>query len=202
MIFKWQRVALTLSIIALAAIIAVFSLSAPYSNALGLIVRLSALYGYLMLSIAAIMTSFVREVTKILGRPFIKLHHVFAVLGIILITVHPVAYALETMDMTVFLPSFESWYLFWSYAGKPALLILYVAVVAALLRRRIYKYWRLLHGLMNIVLLLGIVHANLVGTDLRTTAINAVFNMLFAASIMAFILRRPKQYRTRMMRRH
>jgi len=202
MMVKWQRVALTLSIIALAAIIAVSSLSTPYSNALGLVVRLSALYGYLMLSIAAIMTSFVREVTKMLSSPFIKVHHFFAVLGIIFITVHPVAYALETMDMTVFLPSFESWHLFWSYAGKPAFLILYVAVMAALLRRRIYQYWRLLHALMNIVLLLGIVHANLIGTDLRTTAINAIFNILFGASAVAFVLRRLQQHRTRKMRRH
>lgn len=53
-------------------------------------IRLFALWGYLSLSIAAIMTPFLKEIYKILGRPFIKIHHVFAFLGLILITFHPI----------------------------------------------------------------------------------------------------------------
>ena len=55
------------------------------------LVRLFGLYGYLFLAIATLTTPFLKEVTQAFGRPFLRVHHVFSVLGLILITLHPVS---------------------------------------------------------------------------------------------------------------
>jgi len=184
-----------LGIVALVIIISALALSLPYDNSIEMVVRLFALYGYLTLSIAAMTTPFLKEIPKIFGKTFIKVHHIFAIVGTVSATVHPVAYAIQTLDPTVFLPSLRSWYMFWALAGRPALIVIYIALAAALLRRKIQTYWRPIHALMYVVLLFGIVHANLGGTDFQNPVINTLFNVLFAASIAAFALKRIQRHR-------
>lgn len=191
---------LTLGLLILIIIISVLSFSISYVDQLNLFVRLFALYGFFCLSIATIMTPFLKEVTKLFGKPFIKVHHVFATLGLACATLHPVMFAIKTMNALVFLPSFASWYAFWSLAGRPALPLIYVALIAVLLRKQIQNYWRPVHALMYIVLFFGIVHANLIGTDFQNIIILIIFNLLFAAAIVAFILKRLQQYRLKKRR--
>ena len=93
------------------------------------------------------------------------------------------------------MPNFDSWDLFWRLAGRPALIILYVAVLAAFLRAKAPKYWRAFHALMYVVLLFGIIHANIIGYDLKNNlAILLIFNALFIASLAGFVLKRYKTY--------
>ena len=105
-----------------------------------LFIRLFALWGYTFLAIATVLTVFLKEIGKIFGRPFIKIHHVFAFTGLGLITLHPISYSIETMSTSVFKPVFDSWFGFWANAGRPAIIILYVALIAILLRKKI-KLW-------------------------------------------------------------
>jgi len=197
MAVKKEGLLLSLAIAALAVSVAAVALSTPRGSLFRMIVRLSALYGYLTLSIAAVMTPFVRQIMKVFGEPFIKVHHIFATLGIILLTVHPVAHVIDTLDPRVFLPSFESWFLFWAFAGRPALIILYVAVLSALLRRKIQKRWRTIHALTYVVLFFGIVHATLIGPDFENPGIRLVFISLYSMSSIGFALKRLQQYRIR-----
>lgn len=194
MALKTTGVIFLLGIVALSIGILALALSSPFTSPLGLFVRLFALYGYLALSIATAMTPFLREVSQVFGRPFMKVHHTFAALGIAFSTAHPVAYAVQTMNIAVFLPSLESWTVFWALAGRPALLIMYVAVAGVFLRRRVQRYWRPVHALMYVVLFFGIVHASLLGTDFQSTAVKAVYSVLFAASMTAFVLKRLQKY--------
>jgi sulfoxide reductase heme-binding subunit YedZ len=195
MALKREGVTFLLGITALAVIIALLFLpSAGEEELAPLAVRFFGLYGLLFLSVTTLVTPFLREVTKAFGRPFLKVHHSLAVLGVVFITLHPVFNAVERLSLSVFVPRFDSWNLFWLLAGRPALIILYVAVFAAFLRVKAPKYWRAFHALMYVVLLFGIVHANLIGGDFQNLGIMIIFNALFVATLVGFAFKRYRSY--------
>jgi len=191
MALKREGIVFLLGLTALAVIIALLFLpSAIEANPARLAVKFFGLYGFLFLSVATLATPFLREVTQAFGKSFLKVHHSFAILGIVFITLHPVFNAIERLSLSVFVPRFDSWNTFWLLAGRPAFIILYVAVLAAILRTKAPKYWRAFHALMYVVLLFGIVHANLIGGDFQNLGITIVFNALFVASLVSFALKR------------
>ena len=199
MSLKIAGIIFLLGIAVLAVIIALLFLPrAVEAEPVRAAIRFFGLYGYLFLSVATLTTPFLREVTQAFGKPFLKIHHSFSILGIIFITLHPVFNAIERLSLSVFVPSFDSWDRFWLLAGRPAFIILYVALVAAFLRVKAPKYWRAFHALMYVVLLFGIVHANLIGNDFGNLGIMIIFNALFIASLAGFVL---KRYRTYIMKR-
>jgi DMSO/TMAO reductase YedYZ heme-binding membrane subunit len=155
-------------------------------------VRFFGLYGFLFLGVATLTTPFLREVTQAFGKPFLKVHHVFSILGVVFITLHPVFNAIERLSLSVFVPDLGD--RFWMFAGRPAFIILYVAVLAAVLRAKAPKYWRAFHALMYVVLLFGIVHANLIGNDFENLGIMLIFNALFIASLAGFAVKRYRSY--------
>ncbi|MEX2755219.1 MAG: hypothetical protein Q6365_007470, partial [Candidatus Sigynarchaeota archaeon] len=106
------------------------------------LVRFFALFGITSLLNAAIMSAFTRQLYKNLGVAFLKLHHLFAIAGLVLITLHPVALTF-IRGLQVFIPDFSSWYTFWSLAGRPAVYIAYVGVVSVLLSKHINKHRRI-----------------------------------------------------------
>jgi len=194
MALKREGAVFLLGIIALAVIIALLFLpSAGEADLTRLAVRFFGLYGYLFLSVTILVTPFLREVTQAFGRPFLKVHHSFAILGVVFITLHPVFNAIE-FSLSVFVPNFASWMAFWRLAGRPAFILIYVAVFAAFLRAKAPKYWRAFHALMYIVLLFGIVHANLIGSDFQNLGIMIIFNALFLASLASFAFKRYRSY--------
>jgi DMSO/TMAO reductase YedYZ heme-binding membrane subunit len=165
--------------------------SIDHGDPLDLLMRLCGLYGFLGISISAIMTPFLKEIKEIFGRIFIEVHHVTAAIGIACITVHPIIFAIQNESAMIFVPDFSSWLNFWIWAGRPALILLYIAFFAVLIRRQIPKYWRSIHILMYVVLLFGIVHANLMESDFSVSPILlAFYNALFGAVVLAFILKR------------
>jgi predicted ferric reductase len=172
-------------------IVSVFSLYEPdiYIN----IIRLAALLGYTSIFVSIMLTKFLREVRKIFGQPFLKVHHWFAIIGLISITVHPIALAIYSASLLVFIPDFSSWLSFWALAGRPALYLAYIATVVALLRNRIKKYWRFLHGLMYVVLTFAFVHGYLIGTDFTNPVIAILYlGMLVLTYIVAILKRTAK----------
>lgn len=147
---------------------------------------------------ATLITPFLKEVTQVFGKPFLRIHHAFSILGIVCITLHPVFNAVQRLSLSVFVPRFDSWETFWRLAGRPAFIILYIALLAAILRAKAPKYWRPFHALMYVALLFGIVHANLIGDDFENLGIMIIFNALFLLSIASFALKRYKNYRVRL----
>jgi DMSO/TMAO reductase YedYZ heme-binding membrane subunit len=198
-------IVMLLGIIALSVIIAVLVLpealpevAEEEEGLVHVLVRLFGLYGFLFLGVATLITPFLKEVTQAFGKPFLRIHHAFSILGIIFITLHPVFNAIQRLSLSVFVPRFDSWERFWMFAGRPAFIILYIALLAAFLRAKAPKYWRPFHALMYIVLLFGIVHANLIGDDFGNVGIMIIFNALFVASIAVFAIKRFRNYaRTR-----
>jgi DMSO/TMAO reductase YedYZ heme-binding membrane subunit len=181
---------LALGIIALFTAVAAVSLLGTPADPLSRLVRTAALLGLLALGLAALTTPFLTGIRKTFGRPFLKVHHLFAAGGLVLATLHPVLYAVQVADIAVFLPAFSSAYLFLALGGRFALILIYLAAAAVLLRRSIPKYWRIVHGLMYPALLLGVVHGNLIGTDFAHPFIFFVYNTLFVAVAAVFVTKR------------
>lgn len=180
-------------IFAIAVSIVVFLIG--YTNPLRLSVRIFGLYGFIALSIAAIITPFLKEITLYFKKPFLRIHHYFAAFGLTLITLHPVVLAIERLNPAIFIPNVSSLDSFLINGGRQALIIIYIAFIAVLLRRKMISYWRPFHALMYVALFFGIVHANLIGRDFGNLFILIAFNALFVASVGAFILKRYQTYR-------
>lgn len=186
-----RRVLLWTGIAALYAGVVVTTLSAGVPDPLPWLLRVFGLLGLLSMSLAALMTPFLSEIRALFGAPFLRVHHRFAAAGLILATLHPVVLAVETLDATVFIPAFATPYLFFALGGRAALILIYIALAAILLRRNLPQtIWRPLHALMYVALLLGIVHGNLIGTDFADPVIALLFNGLFVAVVGAFVLKR------------
>ena len=155
-------------------------------------IRFAGLAGFILLAIASIMIPWSREIYRNFGTSFVKFHHIFAVSGLILITLHPVLLAIRLMNVSVFLPRLDSFQEFLPIAGRPALILIYIAVTGVLLRRVIPLYWRAVHALIWIALILGIIHGDLIGTDMKNPVIFLLFNGLAVTAIGAFVLKRLK----------
>lgn len=164
-----------------------------FTDTLGFLIRLSALWGFLALSVATISTPFMREIRKRFGVVFLNFHHTYAAIGVAFLSLHPILLAYKYSNIKVFLPSFESWYRFWSLGGRPALIIIYLSTIAIFLRKRIPSLWRPLHGLMYVAAFMGIVHGNMIGTDFGNIAIRWFNYLLFAATVLAFIYKRVQR---------
>ena len=165
----------------------------PSNTIFNWFIRLFGLYGFIFLVIASIMSSFLVEINKIFGKPFLKLHHIAAALGLSLITLHPILLAIESNSLLIFLPNFESWFMFWVLAGRPSLIIIYLAFFGILFKKKL-KYWRGTHALMYIALLMGYVHGMLIGTDFKNPVLLILFSILFALTVIAFVMRRYQLY--------
>ena len=157
---KKQGWFLVVAIVVLFVVSTGLTLLTPWNDSTKLLVRLFALYGYLALALTTMLTPFLIGVAQSLGKPFLRIHHVFSIFGIVFTTLHPVLLAIQTLNITIFIPRFDSWRIFWVLAGRPAFVILYIALVSALLRRKVPKHWRFFHVLMYVVLFFGIVLAD------------------------------------------
>ena len=62
------------------------------------------------------------------------------------------------MNIAVFVPVFYPFYDFWLLAGRPALILIYIAVAAGILRKKIPKYWKQIHFLNYVALFFGLIH--------------------------------------------
>lgn len=196
-----KEVAFFAVIVVFALFISIIAYSLSSSDPLLLFARLLALNGFIAVSIAAIITPFIKELTLFLKKPFTTIHHYFAAAGLLLLTLHPIAIAIQTMYPAILLPNVQSLYLFFVYGGSVALIAIYVAFGAVLIRRKIVVYWRYFHMLMYLALFFGVVHANLLGQDLmQNLGLALVYDALFAASLFAFALKRWQfhQIRVRM----
>ncbi|MFX1551786.1 MAG: hypothetical protein ACFFB9_15655, partial [Promethearchaeota archaeon] len=133
---KKQAIYIIVPTIGLYILIIILFLSTPFSSVANFFYRFGAIFGFTSMFVATIMTPFVVELYKIFGKPFVKIHHVYSIMGLLLVTLHPLIYAVSVDNITVFIPDFTSWYGFWSLGGRLALILIYLAVLGALLRKK------------------------------------------------------------------
>ncbi len=201
MALKRKGTLLLIGIVILAILVGVLIFPTFAVNPVYQLVGFLALYGYLFVGLTTLMTPFLREVVQAFGKPFLKIHHTFAILGVVFITLHPISYALQSLSFSVFIPNLDSWLTFWTFAGNPAFFIFYAAFLAAILRKEAVRHWRPFHALMYVVLFFGIIHANLLGSNFQNTGIAVIYDTLFAASIAGFALKRGQDFKIREARK-
>ena len=195
---KKEAIWIIASTISLFILILVFFLLTPFTDAFNFIIRFGAIFGFASMFIATMMTPFVVQLYKIFGKPFIKIHHLYAIAGLILVTLHPVAFAIWKLDITVFVPNFTSWYGFWSLGGRLALILIYVAVLGALLRKKMTKNWRMIHALNYVALFLAYIHGVLIGSDFKNLGILIIFTIMIILSFGVLLLKRYLVYQRKM----
>jgi DMSO/TMAO reductase YedYZ heme-binding membrane subunit len=163
-------------------------------------IRAAALLGYLAIFLAVVSSAYMRELFRLLGRPFIKVHHILSLSGLALVTLHPLGVALRSSQLAVFLPDVSSLRGFLELGGRPAWYLIAAAALAAALRTRIKRSWRTVHYLNYLAFFLATVHAVLIGTDFIQSLVTRVFAVGLALVVEVIFLRKRIQ-RRRLTRR-
>jgi sulfoxide reductase heme-binding subunit YedZ len=130
------------------------------------LIRACGLLGYLAVFLSCLSSAFLRQMTRAFGRPFVQVHHVFAVSGLVLLIPHALGVAWNEGSIAVFAPRFDSLRIFLALGGRPALWLLALGSLAALLRSSLRGSWRLIHRLNYVAFLLATAHGLLLGSDL------------------------------------
>ena len=164
----------------------------PYGSPINWITRGAALLGYLAIFLAIVSSAYLRQLVRFFGRPFVQVHHILSVTGLILITLHPLSVAWSSMSLGVLLPRFDSWRVFLQLGGRPAWYLIAAAALAAALRSVIGQRWRAIHLLNYAAFLLGTVHAILIGTDFQQPVIKAVA-IIMAIVVVATLIQKQLQ---------
>jgi sulfoxide reductase heme-binding subunit YedZ len=181
-------------ILALALTIAVESLNLG-GTPLNWAIRGAALLGYQSVFLAIVSSAYMRQLVRLFGRPFVQVHHVVSVTGLILITLHPLGVALDNATISVFVPRFDSVLVFLQLGGRLAWYLVALAALIALLRRSVGRPWRVIHMLNYIAFLLITVHANLIGTDLQYAVTRAISIVMALVIVGVFVRKRLRQRR-------
>jgi DMSO/TMAO reductase YedYZ heme-binding membrane subunit len=171
----------------------------PFGGPLGWGIRAAAFLGYCAIFLAVISSAYMRQLFLLLGRPFIRVHHILSVTGLALATLHPLGVAVRSADLGVFLPKFSSLYLFLSLGGRMAWYLIGAAALAALLRKRIKASWRTVHYLNYVAFLLATAHAIMIGTDFVSPVMKTVAVVMALAVVGIFVQKRVQ--RSRLKRR-
>jgi sulfoxide reductase heme-binding subunit YedZ len=93
-------------------------------------------------------------------------------------------------------PRAASVYDFLLWAGRPALALFLVAVIAALLRMALKKGWRFFHLVVYLAFILVTVHANLIGTTFQANIAVRAVSWVAAAVVTGVFVRKRLQRRT------
>ena len=170
-------------------LVIVLVLLRPGPSALNALIRGAALLGYLSLLAAIVSSAYMRELVRFFGRPFVQVHHVLSVAGLILIVLHPLAVALDQSSLGVLIPTVSSWKVFLTNGGRPAWYLIVIASLAGLLRTRIGKRWKLIHYLNYLAFWLATVHAVRLGEDGQLPAIRVVFVVAALGVLAVWVLK-------------
>ena len=152
--------------------------------------RITGLAGIASLFIAILLSLLVRQSRQIFGVTYIKVHHFFSITGLLFISLHPIIMAIDFGTSRIFIPNFSSWNAFLVNAGRPALYLIYIATIAAILRRNIAKYWRYIHSLLYIAFILGAIHGILSGSDLRNPVLYVLYIVMITTVMVIFLYKR------------
>lgn len=162
----------------------------PYGTPLHWAIRGCALLGYLAIFLAIIISAYMRQMVRVFGRPFIQIHHILSVTGLVLVTLHPLGVAWDYGSLGVFVPLLDSWVVFLRWGGRPAWYLIGVASLAAVLRQTFRQNWRTVHILNYLAFFLATVHAILLGTDFQSLIMKALPLAMSLVVVAIFIQKR------------
>lgn len=154
-------------------------------DTLKMIYRFTGLCAYVFIFFVIVSSEYISKMKLLLGSSFIKVHHFLARAGIMLMLVHPIAFAIEKKDLMVFLPVLYPPIRFLELAGRPALYLFTVAAIVAVYRKKFIANWKKVHYLNYLAFIMVTVHAMLIGTDINSAVskVTVTFMSLIVAGI-------------------
>jgi DMSO/TMAO reductase YedYZ heme-binding membrane subunit len=190
-------------LIAVLVFVALRLLAQPPGTTRTGIVRGAALAGFSFIFLATVSSAYMQRLVRTFGRPFVKVHHVMSITGLVLITIHPLALAWANggLNLGVFRPLFDSWTIFWTFAGRPAWWLLLIATIAAVTRGALGKGWKALHALNYAALIMGAVHANLLSVTADILVVRIIIVAMAVIAVAVFVQRRLDDWRRAQRRR-
>jgi DMSO/TMAO reductase YedYZ heme-binding membrane subunit len=139
-------------------------LAIPSGSWLYAVVRGAGILAYLS-SFAAIMAAaFTKKVKKAIGKPFLPVHHLFAVAALAFMIIHASAFSVYMKDPGVFIPETGSLQGFLAFGGRAALPLFILTAVTARFSRSI-PFWKVIHTLNYAAFFLVSAHALMIGVD-------------------------------------
>jgi DMSO/TMAO reductase YedYZ heme-binding membrane subunit len=162
------------------------------------VMKICALSGFLSLSCAVLMNLNKPYLQQILGKPFLPVHHLFAFGGFILITLHPLLFVLMNPDLTIIFPDTASPVFFPLLWGKVAILVVYLVLIAALLRNSLKSHWKFIHRFIYPALLIAYIHASVIGSNFSHPAIWIIYTILIVLIIITGVIRMNRRRKKRM----
>jgi hypothetical protein len=123
---RWQLIFLVTFIAAIIAYILLQTIDTPFK----MIDRATGLFAYYFIFLAILSSEYMKQMKKVFGQGFIRVHHHLARIGILLMLLHPIAFAFEKQSISVFIPVFYPFMEFLGLAGRPAYYIFIIAIAA------------------------------------------------------------------------
>ncbi len=154
----------------------------PASDPLSGVVRAAGVIGYFCSFLAIASSAFKKSLAKTTGRPFLGIHHLFAVTAISMMLTHVGALLLITGDPAMLIPHFATLEGFFVLGGRMALPMFLVAGITARFAGSI-RYWKALHLLNYTAFFLGTTHAIMIGQDFQWTSMKVAAIVLCAATL-------------------
>ncbi|WP_406657807.1 ferric reductase [Methanolobus sp. ZRKC2] len=151
-----------------------------------LIIRTCGLFSNLFIFMAIISSEYMLQMRKTFGRSFINVHHQLSRIGIALMLIHPLPFVIQK-GVVALIPVFYPPVTFLELAGRPALYIVLIAVLAAVYRKKIPRKWKNIHKLNYLAFLLIFFHAWLVGTDLQSLSMQLIWIVMLLIVAAVFI---------------
>jgi DMSO/TMAO reductase YedYZ heme-binding membrane subunit len=164
------------------------------------VIRELALLGYICVFVSIVSTSYKRQVKEYFGQPFLAVHHVPSVAGLVFLTLHPLGVAWDYMDARVFVPVFWPLSDLLAYGGRVAWYILIIGALVAVWRKSVGKNWKVVHAFNYLAFAFGTVHANRLGANFADWPVRTV-SIAMLLVVLALFVRQQLEARQRRARR-
>lgn len=183
---------LVLGGLVLLVLVALIAAIQPPPTPIDWVIRGTALLGYLAIFLSILSSVYMVPLVRFFGRPFVKVHHVVSIVGLVAMMVHPLALAWNLRTLSVFVPNFSSLTRFLTLAGRVVWPLIGIAALAAWLRQPIGKSWRAIHYLNYLAFWLATAHAILIGTSFQSLVMRAIAVVLALVTVAVLIQKRIK----------
>lgn len=177
-------------------VVSYFRYGAPIGQIWYVFSKLFGLYAILLLWYQAISTLLKNtNYSRALPRWTFLRHRALGCLTVLTIIVHITCFVTATslrkdvIAWTLLLPNFQDFYHMAITLGLFSFLILLMAILAAVLRKYISVIWRTIHRSMIFVVVLGLIHGYLIGTETRYGLYEWFYGALMLVLLVVLILR-------------
>jgi len=157
-------------------------------------IRVAGILAYGSSFLAIVASASPRDITKLTGNPFLRVHHIFAISALALMMIHATATWISFGTPSVFLPELKSLRGFLMFGGRVSLPLFILTASTAKFSRSV-PFWRKIHLLNYAAFFLVTTHALMIGTDFDSPTMRGLAYFMTAIAVMvpaARYFRKPR----------